>query len=141
MARKIVIKAVSNSPEGKEEKFKLSDEWICIANEGTTTEYMEGWILVNWKPDGKHYHHFYFPSEIHGYQLNFKPGQLIFIMTGSGRDSFFPASEGNPGQYHFFLGLDHFIWDTPKEKVNLYSFKKDGQKEIYELVDQREIGT
>jgi hypothetical protein len=47
--------------------------------------------------------------------------------------------EGHPGQFHFFMGLDHFIWDTPKDKVNLYSFKKDGHKEIYELVDQKEI--
>lgn len=141
MARKIVIKAVSNAPEDKEENFRLTDEWICIANEGTTTENMEGWILCTWKPDGRHYNHFYFPAEVHAYRMNFKPGQLIFIMTGGGKDSFLPAMEGHPGQYHFFMGLKNFIWNTPKDKVNLYSFKKDGPKEIYELVAQREIGS
>ena len=139
MARKIVIKAISSAPENKEGNFKLNDEWICIANEGTTTENMEGWILLNWKPDGKHYHHFFFPATVNSFRMNLKPGQLIFVMTGSGRDSYVPASEGSPGQFHFFMGLDHFIWNTPKDKVNLYSFKKEGQREIYELVAQREI--
>jgi len=141
MARKIVIKAVSNAIKDEDrEKFRLNDEWVCIANEGTTTENMEGWILCTRKADGRHYNPFYFPAEVGVYKMNFKPGQLIFVMTGSGRDTFLPAMEGHPGQFHFFLNLDHFILDTPKDKINLYAFKKDGQKEIYELVDQKEIG-
>ncbi len=117
----------------------MTDEWVCIANEGTTTEFMEGWILLRWKPDGKHYNHFYFPAEVDGIRLNFKPGQLLFVTTGTGKDVYYPASEGNPGQFHFFQGLDQFIWNETKDKANLYSFKKEGARETFDLVTQREI--
>ncbi|NLV16430.1 MAG: hypothetical protein GXY50_04365 [Syntrophomonadaceae bacterium] len=143
MARKVLIKAISNALQGEEDIFRLTDEWICIANEGTTTEFMEGWILLNRKPDNKHYHHFYFPAEVMGIRLNFKPGQLIFIMTGTGKDCYYPATEGNPGQYHFFQGLEQYIWNEPGDRVSLYSIvkerTKEGPKESFELVAFREV--
>jgi hypothetical protein len=139
LARKIVIRAISNCTPENEKEFRLNDEWICLANEGTTTEYMEGWILINWKPDNRHYYHFYFPHEVDYFKMNFKPGQLIFVMTGSGKDVYIPAAEGSPGQFHFYQNLDHFIWNIPKEKAYLYSYKKEREKEIYELVAQKEV--
>lgn len=139
MARKIIIKAVNKAPEGKENEFNVNDEWVCIANEGTTTEFIEGWILLNLKADGKHYYHFYFPAEVDGIRLNFKPGQLIFVTTGPGKDIYYPATEGNPSQFHFFQGFDKLIWNEAKDRVNLYSLKKDNNTRVFELVAQREI--
>lgn len=139
MGRKIVIKAISNSPQGKDASFKVEDEWVCLANEGTTTEDMEHWILLNCKPDNKHYDHYYFPATVDGRRLEFAPGQLIFVITGHGKDYFIKDPPDSPGQYHLYQQRDDFIWNQPGDRARLYSFSKEGEKEIYELVAQKEI--
>ncbi|MCR4399521.1 MAG: lamin tail domain-containing protein [Syntrophomonadaceae bacterium] len=140
MSRKIVIRAVANSPGGKDPNFKLTDEWVCIANEGTTTENLAGWILLNRKPDNKHYYHFHFPAQLGGRPVELKPGQSVFVITGSGKDVFVPGDESGSGQYFFYRGLDHFIWDQPGDKALLYSYVRQGtDKEAFELVAQKLI--
>lgn len=139
MARKIVIRGISCSPEGKDPYFPLKDEWVCIANQGSTTENFHGWILTNRKPDSRFYNTYYFPALVDGRSLTLKPGQLIFVNTGIGKDCFLSAMEGTPGQFHLNYNLEHFIWDQPGDKACLFSYRKEKDKEIYELVAMKEI--
>lgn len=139
MSRKILVKTVSNSPVGKDPHFQLTDEWVCLANEGTTTENMEDWILLNCKTDNKHYNHFYFPAAVDGHKLEFKPGQMIFVITGSGKNYFIKDPPESPGQFHLYQQLKDFIWRQPGDKVHLYSYSKKDGKIIYELVAEKII--
>jgi len=140
VARKIVIKAISNSPGGKDPNFKLTDEWVCIKNEGTTTENLANWILLNRKPDNKHYYHFHFPAYVGNRPMELKPGQSVYVITGHGQDVFVPGDENGPGQYFFYRNLDHFIWDQPGDKALLYSYSRPTvDKEIFELVSSKVI--
>lgn len=139
MGRKVIIKAISSDPGKEKDHLLLNDEWVCIANAGSTTENLSGWILLCRKPDGRHYHHYHFPALVEGRKLELKPGQMAFVMTGSGQDKFIPAAEGESGQYHLYHNLDHFIWNEPGDKVCLFAHVYQGGKEFYELVDTREI--
>lgn len=139
MARKIFIKGVSYSPEGKDPYFMLKDEWVCIGNQGSTTEHFHGWVLTKRKPDGRLYNGYYFSAMVDGRSLSLKPGQMIFVNTCQGKDCFLPAMEGASGQFHLYYNKDKFIWDQPGDKVCLFSYRKEKAKEIYELVDMKEL--
>ncbi|NLU49619.1 MAG: lamin tail domain-containing protein [Syntrophomonadaceae bacterium] len=140
MSRKIVIRAISNSPGGKDPNFKLTDEWVCISNQGTTTEKLANWILLNRKPDNKHYYHFHFPAMLGSRTVELKPGQSVFVITGPGEDVFLPGDENSPGQFFFYRGFDKFIWNEPGDKALLYSYVRQGaDKEAFELVAQKVI--
>ncbi|MGE5417398.1 MAG: hypothetical protein ACM3UZ_11740 [Acidobacteriota bacterium] len=141
MARKIIITAVDSNFDEKEDFFLLNDEWVCIKNQGTTTENLAGWILLKRKPgDNKHYDHFYFPALIGERKTEFKPGQMVFVMTGPGQDRFIPASEEGPSQYHFFRNLDNLILNNRGDKMCLFAHVRKGTNETYEMVDIKEIG-
>lgn len=139
MARKINIRGVSYSPEGKDPDFPLKDEWVCIVNQGSTTESFHGWVLANRKPDGKLHYGYYFPALVDGRSLTLKPGQMIFLNTGQGRDCFLPAMEGASGQFHLYYNKSKFIWNQPGDKICLFSYRKEKTKEIYELIDMKEL--
>lgn len=140
MSKKIVIRAISNSPGGKDPNFKLTDEWVCISNAGTSTVNLANWILLNRKPDNKHYYHFHFPARLGNRTLELKPGQSVFVITGRGEDAFVPGDANGPGQFFFYRGFDHFIWNQPGDRALLYSYtRQSADKETFELVSSKDI--
>jgi hypothetical protein len=140
MSTKIIIRAISNSPGNKDPNFKLTDEWVYISNTGTKTVNISNWILLNRKPDNRHYHHFHFPARVSNRPMELKPSQSAYVITGRGEDIFIPGDESGPGQFFFYRNFDHFIWNEPGDKALLYRYTRQGaDKDTFELVSTRVI--
>lgn len=124
MARDIRITEIHNNPPGPDEPSKLNQEYVVIENCGTTTEDIVGWTLIDQTPTGANRHDYTFPPSLPGGSgYRFEPGELIYVMTGTGDDVFKPANSPNDPEprphFDFHQNRDWFIWNNTGDTATL----------------------
>jgi len=121
LSKEIKIINIHNDPAGKDTKEKLNDEYVTIKNTGTESINITGWQLTDWRPNQKHIHVYIFPEYLNeNTTWTLDPGELAFIMTGSGADTFVKGSSNNLPQFHFHWNKDWFVWNNTGDTACLY---------------------
>lgn len=120
MSADVKITFINNDPEGKDTQRKLNDEWVKIENKGDTSISLEGWKLTDWRPNQQHIHIFNFPKYIDNSTWQLSPGELIFVMTGSGNNQFIPDTNEYKPQYHLYWNKNWFVWNNTGDTACIY---------------------
>ncbi len=121
MAINVQITGIHNNPAGKDTAEKLNDEYVVVKNLGDQSVNMYGWQLTDWRPGQQHLHIYKFPQRLtDGSLWTLDPGEVIYLMTGTGCDRFYPADGTHPAQFHLFWNKDWFIWNNTGDTACLY---------------------
>ncbi len=113
----VEITQIYNNPSGRD---SLDKEYIVIKN--TTRDQkisMKGWIVSDMTPTGKDTHLFYFPEVVNSGFWTLDPGEVIFLMTGSGTNKFLAGTQEYPPQFHFYMQRAAFVWNNPGDTAYL----------------------
>lgn len=97
------------------------EEWISIVNEGSTSWQIAGWEVTDQTATQQRPHIYRFPDRLgNGEGWRFDPGEVIFLFTGKGTDTFIATpSDGGKPQFHFHWGRDAFVWNNSGDRVYL----------------------
>lgn len=121
MSLDIRITGIHNNPAGKDTPEKLNDEYVIIQNLGTEKVIMKDWQLTDWRNNQQHLHIYTFKEKLSDNKTwSFDPGEYIFLMTGHGLDTFIPANNGKPPQFHLYWNKDWFVWNNTGDTACLY---------------------
>jgi hypothetical protein len=109
----IEITEIHNNPSGTDTPSKLNGEYIVIRNMTKDKKFsFAGWIVSDRTPTGQDTHLFYFPEKVNGDSWTLDPGELIFLMTGKGKDKFIKADGTHLAQFHFHMQREWFVWNN-----------------------------
>lgn len=99
-----------------------ADEWVAIANDGPQHYFDHDWeLLVEHERPGSD-QIFRFPLLIPGQAgwWTFDPGEVIFVFTGTGRDTYVgQPTGGRRPQFQFHWGRRTAAWDRPGRRLCL----------------------
>lgn len=112
------IERIHNAPRGATNE---NEEYVQIANDGTTIWDIRGWLLTDETSQQLRPHIYRFPQTLGaGSGWSFAPGELIYVFTGIGSDKFIanPAGGRRP-QFHFFWGRNAMVWNNTGDRVYL----------------------
>ncbi len=115
----VEITEIHNNPVGIDLPSKLNDEYIVIENKSSQRHIMANWIVSDRTQTGEEKHVFTFPSHISGVTWALDPGELIFLMTGKGTNTFVPRSGTHKPQFHFYMQREWFIWNNSGDTAYL----------------------
>ena len=117
----IEITQIKNNPPGTDTQGKLNQEYIVIRNTTKDKQFkLDGCIVSDRTPTGQETHLFRFPVTINRNETwTFDPGEYIFLMTGSGTNTFKPSDGSHPPQFHFFMQRNAFVWNNPGDTAFL----------------------
>jgi hypothetical protein len=112
------ILAIHNAPKGAKNE---NEEWVQIANDGIATWDLRGWLLTDETSQQLRPHIYTFPDSLgNGRDWSFAPGELIYVFTGTGPDTFIAApSGGKRPQFHFHWGRNAMVWNNTGDSVYL----------------------
>lgn len=124
MARNIRIINIKNNPPGPDDEKKLNQEYVVLENQGDTKEKISGWKLIDRTPKMFKRHTYEFPEKVNGKTYTLAPGELAYIMTGSGEDEFKPVNSPNDKEkrahFDFFQNSNWFIWNNSGDTAELH---------------------
>lgn len=120
MSAIVKINYIHNNPDGKDTKQNLNDEWVLLENKGDESINIVGWKLTDWRPNQQHIHVYTFPTRVDGYTWTLDPGELIFLMTGSGNDTFIAGDSTHLPQFHLYWNKSWYVWNNTGDTACLY---------------------
>jgi hypothetical protein len=84
-----------------------------------------GYEITDETVQQKHVHIYTLPDSVYDPEAGgpmawaFDPGELLLVMTGSGRDAFSPATADRRAQYHLYMNRRAFVWNNEGDRVYL----------------------
>lgn len=96
------------------------EEWIRIANEGPHKWSLSGWLITDETDHQVHPHIYRLPDRLSDGQVwTLDPGEVLYLITGSGSDVFIANPTSGPPQFHFYWNRDAFVWNNAGDRVYL----------------------
>ena len=122
--RDLRVVRIQNELDGASPQVRLNLEYVVIANLGTTKENVAGWTLEGRTAAGERRHRYRFPLVVAGRAYTLDPGELIYVVTGTGVDQFRPANtQGDPESrphFDFHQNLSWSVWGNGGDIAALY---------------------
>lgn len=98
-------------------------EWVCVCNEGPTSESLTGLEITDYTKTQQHVHIYRFPPTTSATNLMLPAGQVAFAFTGRGKSEWITTTEGK-WQLLLFAGKSAPVWNNEGDVA--YLRKLDG---------------
>ncbi|MGH2757292.1 MAG: lamin tail domain-containing protein [Actinomycetota bacterium] len=107
-------------------------EWVSIANDGPNPASLTEHEITDYTNLQKNAHIYRFPETTNGGPLLLQPGQVVFVFTEAGRNTWVTTARGKQ-ELHLFMGRSQPIWNNTGDVVYLRTL--DGR-----IVDTMTVG-